>query len=162
MRNQLDFFQITFTIGLIIITIELVVGTVPHNPLVRPCAMPVPSLIFLFGVQLTFSAALQAAGARAPFRISSIPQGAPMLPGSYTIIEDVMAVDGNGGTAYREALNARYKASSLFRRMLTRLTIFWGVSALVVAGAITAVVFTAPVTVAYGVGESSTLAPFDS
>lgn len=76
-----------------------------------------------------------------------------MRPGLYIMLEDVGAVDGHCGRAYREAINARYEASYLFRRMLGRLTMFWGISAVVIAGAITAVIFTAPVTVAYGVGE---------
>ncbi|KAI9880420.1 MAG: hypothetical protein M1830_003460 [Pleopsidium flavum] len=153
-RGSLDFFQINFTIGFIIVTIELVLGTKPKPPLVRLSAMPPTSLIFLVGGQLALFAALSGLGFRTPFRISSLPRGVAMRPGIYTIIEDVIAVDTGTGRSYREALEARYQASPLFRQMLHQLNLFWSISALAVGAVVTAVVFipSVPETVAYGVG----------
>lgn len=85
-------------------------------------------------------------------RISSTPRGDYHKPGLYPVIEDVIANDGGGGRAYREALLARYEASPLFRGMLVRLGFFWSVPCLVVAAACTAVIFTTPYPVAYAVG----------
>ena len=93
-----------------------------------------------------------------------------MRPGIYTTIEDVIAVDTGTGRLYREALDARYEASPLFRRMLRQLDLFWvdsssvalrlrlltyqAISALAVAAAVTAVVLapSVPEIVAYGIG----------
>lgn len=140
---QLDFFQISFTIGYIIVTvgtwflsswfcaypsslqIELVLGTRPKPPFVRLCAMPPSSLMFLVGGQLAVFALFANLGFRTPFRISSLPKDVPMRPGIYTIIEDVIAVDTGSGIAYREALEARYQASPMFRQMLHQLNLFW-------------------------------------
>ncbi|KAL9096167.1 MAG: hypothetical protein Q9165_001690 [Trypethelium subeluteriae] len=114
--------------------------------------MPVPTLTFAFGVELLIVDAARLMGLRAPFRISSLPQGAPLRPGIYSIIEDIIAVDGSGGTEFRERFNARYNASHDFRQMLHRLTLFWAVPACLIAGATTAVIFTAPKDVAYVIG----------
>ena len=71
-------------------------------------------------------------------------------------MEDVIAVDTGAGRNYREALNNRYEASPLFRRMLSRLNWFWGVSALVVGfGTVAAVwVQQIPEYIAYGIGKT--------
>src|SRR5204863_7530583 len=92
------------------------------------------------------------AGTRAPVPISSMPKGAPMTPGLYSIIEDVVAVNGGGGRPYREALRKRYEASSLFRRMLVRLSFFWGLGALSMAIATTIIVFVVRREIAFGIG----------
>ncbi len=83
------------------------------------------SLMFLVGGELAVFAAWASFGFRTPFRISSLPRGVVMRPGIYTIIEDIIAVDTGSGRLYREALDARYEASPLFRRMLYQLNLFW-------------------------------------
>lgn len=105
------------------------------------------------GGQLLLSFFAVLAGAKNIVRLSSLPPGSKTRPGSYTIIEDIVAVDGGGGRAFREALNTRYEASPLFRRMLHRLDGFWGFGAVIMAGAVTAVVWTVPVAVGYAIGE---------
>lgn len=87
------------------------------------------------------------------FPASSIPKGAYYRPGIYSIIEDVVAVDGGGGRAFREAFDRRYQASPEFRKILMLLSLFWSVSGLLVAGAITAVLWTVPPTIAFGIGK---------
>jgi hypothetical protein len=42
----------------------------------------------------------------------------------YAFIGDIVAVDGNGGTAYRTRLSKRYEASPYFRQMPHRLSLF--------------------------------------
>ena len=145
-------FQHIFTIGTILVTVELVIGTIPDEPMVRLCAMPAPTTMFLVGGIILLTTGVHLLGLRLPFRVSSLPAGSYARPALYTVIEDVVAVDGRAGLPYRHALNARYEASPLFRRMLVRLSLFWSIGALVAAAIITAVIFVASREVAYGAG----------
>lgn len=111
--------------------------------------MPPASMLFAVGVQMLFIDVLRYMKVPAPFRISSLPRGTPLRPGIYSIIEDVIAVDGSGGTEFRQRLNLRYLASHVFRQMLHRLTLFWAVGALAAASATTAIIFTTHRNVAY-------------
>lgn len=122
--------------------IELIVGTVPEEPPIRLLAMPVPSMVFAFGVEMLVMDIARIAGYRAPIRISSLPRGSPLRPGIYSIIEDICAVDGSGGTEFRQRLNLRYMASHHFRLMLHRLTLFWAFGACAIAAITTALIFT--------------------
>jgi hypothetical protein len=89
---------------------------------------------------------------RLPFRMSSHIKGSICPPITYTIIEDVIAVDAGAGKAYREALLQRYKASPRFRAMLIQLVWFWGVPSVVVGAVLLALIFTIKREVAYGLG----------
>ena len=129
-------------------------GAISKQPRIRLCSLPAASLMFLVGGQLILFILLGACRVQTPFRISSLPRGSPIRPGIYTVIEDVIAVDTGSGRAYREALNARYTASPMFRRMLYDLNLFWAISAVAVATTVTAVIFapSVPEVVAYGIG----------
>jgi hypothetical protein len=124
-------------------------GTIPHEPPIRLLAMPCASMLYAFGIQMLIIDILRIAGYKAPVRISSLPRGTPLRPGIYSIIEDVCAVDGSGGTEFRQRLNLRYQASHYFRQMLHRLTLFWAIGALVAASATTAIIFTCSRDLAY-------------
>ena len=104
--------------------------------------MPLASMLYAFGIELIIVDALRYFQVPAPCRISSIPKGAQLRPGIYSIIEDVIAVDGSGGTEFREALNRRYEASHTFRAMLRRLGEFWAIGACSAAVLTTILVFT--------------------
>lgn len=99
-------------------------------------------MLFAIGLELLVVDILRIAGIRAPCRISSLPMGAPLRPGIYAYIEDVCAVDGSGGTEFRQRLNLRYQASKAFREMLHRLTLFWAIGAIGCSVVTTAIVFT--------------------
>jgi hypothetical protein len=99
-------------------------------------------MLYAFGTELLIVDALRYFQIPAPCRISSIPKGAQLRPGIYSIIEDVIAVDGSGGTDFREALNRRYEASHTFRAMLRRLGEFWAIGAESAAVCTTILVFT--------------------
>jgi hypothetical protein len=99
-------------------------------------------MVLAFGLQMLIIDGLRYLKIPAPVRISSLPRGSPLRPGIYSIIEDVCAVDGSGGTEFRQRLNLRYAASHYFRQMLHRLTIFWAVGALGIGAGTTAVIFT--------------------
>jgi len=142
--------------------LELIIGTVPSEPPIRLLAMPPATMCYAFGVQMLIIDTMRLLGWKAPIRISSLPRGSPLRPGIYSIIEDVCAVDGGGGTEFRQRLNLRYQASHYFRQMLHRLTLFWAVGALIIAAATTAVVFTTSRDVAYVVRYPRSLPCFES
>ena len=113
--------------------------------------MPLPTVMYYFGlVHLTLDF-LRARGYQAPFRISSTPKGSVMPTALYVLIEDIVAVDGGGGRKYRRALRDRYLASPYFRHMLFEMNCFWGGGSIVWAAVITVLVFTTPQDVAYTV-----------
>ncbi|KAJ9656856.1 hypothetical protein H2201_008418 [Coniosporium apollinis] len=151
-RFYLDWFHWTLSVAWIAVMIELIVGTVPHEPPIRLLAMPVSSMVFAFGVEMLVMDVLRIAGYRSPVRISSLPRGSPLRPGIYSIIEDIVAVDGSGGTEFRQRLNLRYQASKMFRQMLHRLTLFWGFGACIIAAITTTLIFTIQKDAAYVVG----------
>ena len=73
------------------------------------------------------------------------------------MIEDIVGVDGGGGTEYREALNRRYEASHVFRTMLRRLGLFWSIGAMGMATLCTILIFTINAEAGYVIGWA---APF--
>lgn len=117
-------------------------GTCPHDPPIRVLAMPAPTMLFAIGVELLIVDVLRILKVPAPCRISSLPQGAPLRPGIYAYIEDICAVDGSGGTEFRQRLNLRYQASKAFREMLHRLTLFWAIGGIICSAVCTAIIFT--------------------
>lgn len=136
--------------------VELIVGTIPKEPPIRLLAMPAASMCYAMGTQMLIVDILRLLGCRAPVRVSSLPRGVPLRPAIYSIIEDVVAVDGGGGTEFRQRLNLRYQASHYFRQMLHRLTLFWAFGALGIAAATTAIIFTTSRNVAYVVSSNPT------
>lgn len=119
------------------------------------CSMPVSTVVFIAaGCDLSCTLCYFM-NLRTPFRISSVARGEHFRPGVYSLIEDVIAVEGSGGRAFREALDKRYQASPEFRNMLAKISLFWSLPALAVAGGVTAVIWTVPKSVAFGVGESA-------
>jgi hypothetical protein len=116
--------------------------------------MPAPSFILFFGGEFLLFSIFSALDLPNPCKISSQPKGAPVRPGTYMVIEDVIAVDTGAGRAYRKAINDRYEASPMFRKMLWQLNLFWAIPALAVGVGVTAAVADnrVPQTVAYGIG----------
>ena len=90
-------------------------------------------------------------GPRLPIWISSIPPGEKMRPGGYYIMEDVVAVDGGGRSAFRKALNVRYTSSPIFRRLILEMTVYWATSGLIFVGVSAVITFTTPLYIAFGV-----------
>ncbi|KAI5459291.1 hypothetical protein BGZ63DRAFT_415912 [Mariannaea sp. PMI_226] len=135
------------------VTALFVVGSAPHEVWLRVLCMPAPAILYCIGGSLALITLFSAMGWNAPFRISSTAKGEKVLPGVYYFIEDVVAVNAGAGRPYREALAARYKASSRFRRMLYIQSIFWSIPAIVLAIGLTviAVINPVPATVAYGI-----------
>ncbi|OBT53372.1 hypothetical protein VE04_07668 [Pseudogymnoascus sp. 24MN13] len=151
-RWYLDWFHWNLSLAWIAVMIELIIGTIPREPPIRLLAMPVPSMVFALGLELVLVDAVPLPGIPTPVRISSVPAGVPRRPCVYSFIEDVCAVDGSGGSEFRQRLNLRYMASKPFRKMLHRLTLFWAAGALAIATASTAMIFTLSRNAAYVIG----------
>ncbi|PNS17678.1 hypothetical protein CAC42_3073 [Sphaceloma murrayae] len=156
-RWGFDFFQWMLTGAWLIMMVELIVGSTPDQPPIRLLAMPPATLLFCFGTQLVVFEGMRLVGRKMPVRVSSRPRGSDVLPGVYYLVEDIVSVDGSGGTAYRERLWERHKASRVFRAMLDTVTLFWAVGSIGMATLTTALVFTLHRDYAYAVGWS---APF--
>ncbi|KZF21412.1 hypothetical protein L228DRAFT_269791 [Xylona heveae TC161] len=151
-RWSLDFFMYNFTLGFFFVIAALIAGTAPHNPIIRLVAMPASVFLYYHGIQMTLFNLLHLGHVKAPFRISSVPRGQRIPPPVYTLIEDVVGTDGAGGHPYREALRLRFDASPIFRRMLVNLGFFWSIPSLIIAAALTAIIWTVPRPVGYGLG----------
>ena len=104
------------------------------------------------GIELLLLDLLRLAGVKAPVRLSSTPRRGKMRAVIYLIIEDVKAVDGGGGTAYRERPNRRYEASVHFRRLLHFPSIFWSVAAVLVGSTTAFLILSTKRSIGYMVG----------
>ncbi|ROW06915.1 hypothetical protein VMCG_04151 [Cytospora schulzeri] len=153
-RWYLDAFHWNYTLAWLIVMVELIVGTVQYWPPIRLVAMPLTTMLYAFGTEMLLIDILRLFRVPAPVRLSSVPKGAQLRPCVYTIIEDICAVDGSGGTDFREALNRRYEASHVFRTMLRRLGVFWAVGAEGMAVVCTILIFTVSDNAAYAIGWS--------
>ena len=89
---------------------------------------------------------------RLPFRVSSFPPRHPLPPLTYTLVEDVIAVDGSGGLEFRQAWRYRYEASRVMRKMLRDVALFWGTTGILIAIALIIVAWMSSHDVGYGVG----------
>lgn len=148
---QFDFTNWNALISWVIIIAELVGGTIPDPPWMRMLAMPVPTIFFIFALEMLVFEGMYVLKKPTPFRVSSIPKGEPMRPAVYPLLEDVIAVDGRGGTKFRERLDQRYKTSPPFRCMLHRVTMLWAIPQAVVSGGTLAGIVIAEPELAYTV-----------
>ncbi|KAH7629699.1 hypothetical protein B0T09DRAFT_339969 [Sordaria sp. MPI-SDFR-AT-0083] len=156
-RWKFDFTHHTLSFGYTYMTGILIGASIPHEPIVKPLAMPVPLFFIQMGLQLLWSGWANKKHKKAPFRFSSVPKGGRIPPLVFTIVEDIVAVDGAGGKEYRRAINARYEVSKRFREMIARQNWFWGVGALADGIATMIVIWTIPQEIAYGVAWASPL-----
>jgi len=151
-RGWLDFYQISTGLGFTMMTVILIVASIPHEPWIRMLACPVAAFSLQIGLELILSVVLYHFRIRTPVRLSSTPVGMICPPLLFVLVEDLIGVDGNGGQEYRQALRSRFDASPIFRRLLVALTWFWGVGFVTLGVAMMALVFTIPKVIAYGIG----------
>ena len=158
-RYALDIFQWGYFAALLLIS-ALISSTLArgdvdddsHALQTRLVSMPAPVLMYFLATLTLLSLALNGLGVKLPFSFGSVDAGNVVRPAIYYIVEDVVAVDGNGGVEYREAFGARYESSAKFRGMIWTLSVVWMLAFYVFAGAFTALVFTLPVAAVYAVG----------
>lgn len=139
----MDFYHIEFTLSFIAIAVLISVSVSLTPPIIPLFAMAPSILLFSIGTQFLLVSLVQSLFPTytLPFRLSSLPKGTPIRPATYLIIEDIIAVDGGGGTPFRAAWNTRYLASTHIRRLLHRMDAFWGAGAFVCGAVITAVLW---------------------
>ncbi|CAJ2506464.1 Uu.00g005940.m01.CDS01 [Anthostomella pinea] len=152
-RWLFDWFHWWYTAAWVIVMIELIIGSVQEDPFIRLLAMPLATMLYVFGTLLLVIDVCRYFHVPAPVRLSSVPRGSQLRPGIYPLIEDICAVDGSGGTDFRIALDKRYEASHVFRTMLRRLGIFWAVGSEGCAVMMTILIFSLNNTdIAYAIG----------
>ncbi|KAI1815197.1 hypothetical protein GGS20DRAFT_544799 [Poronia punctata] len=152
-RWHFDFTHHTLCVSYTIMTGILIGGSIPHEPLVRVLAVPVPIFFIGAGTLCIVTGAMSAMGMRTPCKVSSIPKGELQPPYVLTAVEDVVGVDGGGARPYRAKILERYKASKRFRHLIAGLNWFWGIGAVVNGvGALVAIWVIPSEVVAYGVG----------
>ncbi|PYH35608.1 uncharacterized protein BO87DRAFT_385299 [Aspergillus neoniger CBS 115656] len=140
-RHHLDYFQWNFFTGFCYIAALMIaaISTSQHDDdniadtSTRLMSLPLPVLILQISSQLLCACVMSRMHAQYPFRVSSMDRTALVRPGVYTIVEDVLAVDGGQGEGYRRLLNARYCSSKAIRVLLARLDLAWGLSGAIVA-----------------------------
>lgn len=138
-----------------VMTGVLIGGSIPHPPLQRVLATPIALAFIMVGLMFIINGvAVQRKWRLKYFRMSSFAKGSVTPPIIYSIVEDVVAVDGGGGQRYRSALMMRYNASPKFRTLLRQMTWFWGVPSLFIGVVLIALIFTVRKEVAYGLGWS--------
>ncbi|KIP01220.1 hypothetical protein PHLGIDRAFT_80858, partial [Phlebiopsis gigantea 11061_1 CR5-6] len=150
-RWGVDTLHVLVSVALFAFFVPLIIGSSLNPASPRTVAMALPCLQIAFGIPLLLTGLFDRR-LRLPLRVSSLPPNSPLPPLTYTLVEDVIAVDGGGGLAFRHAWAHRYQSSVVMRRLLRNTAIGWGASALVVAAALLAAAWTAPENTAYGLG----------
>ncbi|OQU98802.1 hypothetical protein CLAIMM_04531 [Cladophialophora immunda] len=136
-----------------VMTIILIIFSIPHNPSVKALALPMPvGMINLGLIFILNGIAAQRRWRLMHFRLSSHVRNTVCPPLTFVFMEDVCAVDGKGGKRYRKAAMARYNASPRFRALLLQMLWFWSISATVVGAGLIAVIWVVSDDVAYGIG----------
>ncbi|KAF7183972.1 hypothetical protein CNMCM7691_004462 [Aspergillus felis] len=133
-RYHLDYFQWNFLFGFIYIAVLLSVAVGIAYTLggtsVRLVSLPLPLLTLQISSQLVLGSILVWLRAKYPFRVSSMAKGALVRPGVYTILEDVVAVDGGQGLHFRQLLDNRYRSNRALQDLLQWTGWAWGLSGL--------------------------------
>jgi uncharacterized membrane protein (DUF485 family) len=133
-----DFFGLHFFLCIVIGAIGLTLccslgGTRGSFPLL---VISIPTVVLYLGLILGLTSVCTALKIKTPFRMSSLPAGQPFRPAFYFLWEDLVAVDGGGGFAFRRRISKRYEASPPFQRLMQHLTLFffaWAVILFLVA-----------------------------
>lgn len=150
----LDFFMINYLVIFVLVTIVISSATT-DPPKIRQASMPQAVVLYFVSIEILLCDLFAYLGLKTPFRFSSTEKGADIPPASLIIIEDVVAVDGAGGVEFREALQLRYSASPQFRRLLWQMDLFWATGGLLIAIAVTLIIFLCSnEIVGFAVGES--------
>lgn len=132
-RWTLDYFDWNFALGFAVVCAVIAAGIAEDPSNVRMASLPLSILLLQVCGQMALLLPLRAFGWRVPCRISSYPRGTPARPAVYTIIEDIVAVDGKQGREFREIWQGRWESSPLFRTHLAVMDAIWGISGLCIA-----------------------------
>jgi hypothetical protein len=153
-RWAFDYVHYVSSVAIGAVTAFLIIGSAPHIVWLRILSLPGPALLLVLGVAILWVQIYHVCGWKAPFRLSSTAKGEPVKPGVFYIIEDVVAVNAGAGRPYREAINARYAASPMFKQLMRDLSWAWCVPSVVIAIVLIVLICIHQVDkeVAYGIG----------
>ncbi|KAF8579714.1 hypothetical protein K439DRAFT_1654493 [Ramaria rubella] len=149
-RWGVDASQVLISIALFGFFVPLVIGSSLTPASVPIVSMAIPLFMITICLPLLITG-LFAHHIRFPLRVSSLPAYEPLPPGTFTLVEDIVAVDGGGRLPFREAWRARYEASAVMRKLLRDLAIFWGLSGSFAAGGFIAISWTSSDDIGYGI-----------
>jgi hypothetical protein len=158
-RLGLDVFQWGYFLALLLIS-ALISSTLArggsdddgHGYQIRLLSLPTAVLMYMLSTLTLLSVIGNGLGVKLPFRFGSSEPGTVIRPAIFYIVEDVVAVDGNGGIEYREAFNARYEGSEVFRNMIWNLSVCWMLAFYVLGAVVIVLVLELPVASVYAVG----------
>jgi hypothetical protein len=144
-------YSVLVSVSLFSFFVPLIIGSSlsPASP--RTTALALPCLMLTFCLPMFITGVFDRR-IRVPLRVSSLPPNSPLPPLTYTMVEDIVAVDGGGGLAFRHAWAHRYQSSLVMRRLLRSLALWWGATGIVIGAILIAAAWTAPENTAYGLG----------
>lgn len=124
-------------------------------PFVTGASLVLPKL-YLYGPSflMAFLGALMVMTTLLPFKIpigiNSHERGSGIRPFIYYAAEDFIAVDGLQDREFRIRYNQRYETSKAFRQMFVMLTLWWELGVATYIGCVSAVIWTLPFHIAFG------------
>ena len=124
---QLKFLQVNVMIVIALVEIELVVGIAPNNPIVRH-VHAFTSHLLLSGVLILHYRYRNSNWLEDPIQHVLSGEGTNLA-----FVEDVGAIEGQGGLEYRTAVIKKYETSTRFRRMMLFLSWEWGLVLICIA-----------------------------
>ncbi|KAH9925374.1 uncharacterized protein BXZ73DRAFT_103258 [Epithele typhae] len=129
----------------------LVIGSSLNPGSVHTVAMSLSCFMIAFCFPLFLTGAFPHR-LKMPFRVSSMPPWTGLPPAVYTLVEDVVAVDGGGCVEFRQAWRIRYEHSAVMRHIVRQTSLWWGASGMLFAAAFIAIAWTTADDVGYGIG----------
>lgn len=149
----MDYFNINFMVAFVFTTVIIVVGNVITN--IRVIALGLPVIVTAVCFEMLVVGLASSFHKRAPFRMSSVPNGEMIRSGVYILAEDIIAVDAGQGQAFRRQLKNRYEASRTVKAICHEMDLIWGSLGTVVGiGAIVALFVVPNENVAFILGSS--------
>ncbi|KAI0357323.1 hypothetical protein OH77DRAFT_1519268 [Trametes cingulata] len=150
-RFGVDAFTIQIGLAMTGFFAPLIVGSSLNPGSVHTVAMSLPCFMIAFCVPLLITG-IWPHKLKVPFRVSSMPPYTGLPPGVYTLVEDIVAVDGGGCVEFRQAWRIRYEHSAIMRRIVRVTSLWWGASGTILAGVFIAIAWTTPDDIGYGIG----------
>lgn len=154
-RWAFDYVHWLSTAAIASVTAFLIIGSAPHIVWLRILSLPGPALLLVLGGGILWVTIYHVRKWPAPFRLSSTGKGEAVRPGVFYIVEDVAAVNANAGRPFREAINARFESSPMFRDMMLKLSWAWSIPSVIIAIVLIVLICVHEVSkeVAYGLGK---------
>ena len=144
-RWELDATSWVYGVAMILALIPFTVGSslaIPHLYLYSPSfIMGFLGILMLVTTVYPF---------KIPVGINSHARGTPLRPFIYYAAEDFVAVDGLQDREFRVRYNERYQTNKAFRELFVKLTLWWMLGVAVYIGAVSAVIWTCPFHIAFG------------